>query len=88
MPVIYCRINLGDLRQTIYFVDDKASTPLGEIETELLPGFIAFHCKENNINKVALNGPKDYAEFLGDEVKKSAQANFNLADIEIEFMNE
>jgi hypothetical protein len=88
MPIIFCRFNLGDLRQSVYLVQGEQMEFLGEIETESLPNFIAFHCDTHKTSKLTLSGPTEYVEHIGYEVRRNAHANFGLNDLDIEYINE
>lgn len=88
MPIIFCRFNLGDLRQAVYKVQEGQMEFLGEIETESLPEFIAFHCDNQKITKITLSGPTEYVEHIGYEVRRNAHANFGLNDLDIDYTNE
>ena len=56
MPVIYCRLNLFDAKQTVQLVDDVASSELASVEMSELGHTIATLCNDNEVFSVKIAG--------------------------------
>lgn len=80
MKTAYCKINIGNLMQTVYIKDDNFSAPREEIiPIRLLSSLFS---KEENLNQVYLSGgPKDFLEKIEKETKEKQVLNNNKNNI-------
>lgn len=80
MKTAYCKINIGNLMQTVYIKDDNFSVPREEtIPIHLLSSLFS---KEENLSQVYLNGaPKNFLEKIEKETKEKQVLNNNKNNI-------
>lgn len=88
MSVIFCSLQLGDYKQTVYLFDRETQNALtvGEIEIEQLSEFIAYQCQQSGVNEVLLKAPAAYANTISDEIRAYGAAKYGMNNIEINIM--
>lgn len=84
MPVIYCKLNLFDAKQTVQLVDDVASSELASVEMSELGHTIATLCNDNEVFSVKIAGNASYAESIADDVRVCNAFMYKNNTIEVE----
>lgn len=84
---VLCNLNLFDLEQTIYLIDDHGKVePIAATEVEQLSEVIAAICNEYDAHDVTLTGNRIYALNLADNIEEYGLKHYSNNKIKVEII--
>lgn len=87
--LIYCKINIFDLKQTVYKITPNNNEIVAYVEMEHLGHTIATTCENNNCFNVRLNGNVEYVKEIADDIRVAYALMYNKnPEIKIEIIVE
>lgn len=75
--LIYCKINIFDLKQTVYKITPNSNEMIASVEMEHLGHTIATACENNNCFNVRLNGNIEYVKEIADDIRVTYALMYN-----------
>lgn len=86
MSKICCELNLFDLKQNVYIVDNKEVKFATATTMDELPKVVSTLCKERDINEVVIIGNEACGGAIADSILIYSNKNYAMNNIEIEVL--
>ena len=84
MQVVYCRINLFDVDQTIYLIKNGEEKEIAKAPLEHLDSTLAALCHEKQVFNVHLFGLQDFVIDVAKNINKTEGLMFSQNKIKVE----
>lgn len=88
MKKIFCELNIFDLEQKVYVIDDETGERdiVAIAMVEELPAAISALSSENQIPNVVLSGNFTYSSLISENIIAYSKLNYNNNEIKVEVL--
>ena len=82
--LIYCNFNLFTLNQSFYIIRDQVPALIKDSTSETLAEDLSIAANQYSINKIVLQGPKEYGNMLAENILTFSETKYNNQSLYIE----